>query len=52
MESRPRVTYLLPKSEADWETIRPIFTRLYMDENRTLPQVMRIMKDEHRVSAR
>jgi hypothetical protein len=34
----------------DWEKWRPVFTQLYIDH--TLPEVMRIMEDEHKVRAR
>ncbi|KIX07052.1 uncharacterized protein Z518_05029 [Rhinocladiella mackenziei CBS 650.93] len=47
----PETTYVRPHSEADWDKWRPLFTRLYIEENRTLPQVMEIMRDEHRVWA-
>lgn len=34
-------------SNDDWERLRPDIERLYIDENRTLEEVMRIMADEH-----
>ncbi|KAJ9615446.1 hypothetical protein H2200_001521 [Cladophialophora chaetospira] len=39
--------YFRPRSDADWERWKPLFTRLYKEENRPLPEVMRILKDEH-----
>lgn len=44
-------TYFIPQSKADWEKWRPEFTRLYIKESLILPQVMKIMEDEHRVKA-
>jgi hypothetical protein len=34
-------------SNDDWERLRPDIERLYIDENRTLEDVMRIMTDEY-----
>jgi hypothetical protein len=34
-----------PVTAEDWEDHRALFTRLYIDENRSLKEVMRIMKD-------
>lgn len=31
----------------DWEDQRPTITRLYFDENKTLNEVIQIMKREH-----
>lgn len=39
--------YYRPRSDSDWETWRPLFSRLYKEENRPLPEVMRILKDTH-----
>ncbi len=36
-----------PRSDSDWERWKPLFTRLYKEENRPLPEVMRLLKDEH-----
>jgi hypothetical protein len=44
-------TYFIPQSNADWEKWRPEFTRLYIKESLILPQVMKIMEDEHGVKA-
>lgn len=44
-------TYFIPQSKADWEKWRPEFTRLYIKESLILPQVMKIMVDEHGVKA-
>jgi hypothetical protein len=41
----PPVTY--PPSAKDWENHRRIFTDLYRVENKTLDQVMEIMKNEY-----
>ena len=48
----PTNNHFRPQTEVDWEKWRPVFTRLYMDEGRHLPEVMQIMKDEHNVWAR
>jgi hypothetical protein len=34
-------------SNDDWERLRHVIESLYIDENRTLENVMRIMTDEH-----
>jgi hypothetical protein len=34
-------------SPADWERQKPLITQLYVDEKRSLNQVMEIMADEH-----
>lgn len=39
-----RVTWASP---ADWERQKPLITQLYVDEKRSLKQVMEIMADEH-----
>ncbi|ETI26301.1 hypothetical protein G647_03078 [Cladophialophora carrionii CBS 160.54] len=36
-----------PRTDSDWEVWRPLFTRLYKEENRPLPEVMRILRDQH-----
>ena len=46
------MTYTVPRSEAEWEKWRPVFTQLYMDENLPLPRVMSVMEDRHQVKAR
>jgi hypothetical protein len=47
----PTMAYFRPRSKADWEKWRPVFTRLYIEESRPLPQVMEIMEDQHRLRA-
>lgn len=37
---------------ADWERHKLTITRLYLDENKTLGEVMRIMRDQHGFDAR
>ena len=44
--------YIVPRTPAEWERWRPVFTRYYMDQNLPLPKVMKLMEDEHRVKAR
>lgn len=34
-------------SNDDWERLRPVIESLYIDENRTLKDVMKIMADNH-----
>ncbi|OAL37507.1 hypothetical protein AYO20_03356 [Fonsecaea nubica] len=34
-------------SGADWERFRPVFTHLYLEDNRPLPEVMKIMRERH-----
>ncbi|KIW23121.1 uncharacterized protein PV07_11347 [Cladophialophora immunda] len=34
-------------SQAEWEKFRPVFTQLYIEENRPLPEVMGIMREKH-----
>lgn len=34
-------------SNDDWERLRPVIESLYIDENRTLKDVIRIMTNEH-----
>lgn len=36
-----------PVAAEDWDRLRPIFTGLYMKENRALPEVMKIMEDKY-----
>jgi hypothetical protein len=36
----------------DWERHRSIITKLYLEENKTLGEVMRIMRDDHGFDAR
>ncbi|RMZ85368.1 hypothetical protein DV737_g807, partial [Chaetothyriales sp. CBS 132003] len=38
---------ITPRTEAEWEQLKPIFTNLYMDQNLPLPKVMKIMEEEH-----
>jgi len=45
-------TFSHPQSDDDWEAIRPTFTRYYIEERRTLPEVMEIMKQKHNFDAR
>ncbi|RMZ89141.1 hypothetical protein DV736_g3618, partial [Chaetothyriales sp. CBS 134916] len=40
-----------PRTEAEWEQWKPIFTKLYMDQNQPLPKVMKIMEEDHGVKA-
>jgi hypothetical protein len=44
--------YFRPRSESDWELWRPLFTRLYKEENRPLPEVMQIMRQDNNFWAR
>ncbi|KIX98832.1 uncharacterized protein Z520_05293 [Fonsecaea multimorphosa CBS 102226] len=46
MESPTRDQKRAP-SGAEWERLRPDFTRLYKTENRPLPEVMKIMREQH-----
>ena len=41
-----------PRSENDWERWRPLFTSLYKEQNRPLPEVMAFLKDNHNFWAR
>ncbi|RMZ82255.1 hypothetical protein DV738_g1909, partial [Chaetothyriales sp. CBS 135597] len=45
------MTLVTPRTEADWEPWRPIFTRLYKEQDQPLPKVMRIMEEEYGVKA-
>ncbi len=36
----------------DWERWRPVFTHLYIDQDHTLPEVMKIMENDYKVCAR
>jgi len=36
----------------DWERVKPVISRLYKDEGKTLKQVMIEMEKEHRFKAR
>jgi hypothetical protein len=40
-----------PPSRHDWEVHREYFTQLYQDEERSLKEVMEIMKDRHHFHA-
>ncbi|KIW50396.1 hypothetical protein PV05_11986 [Exophiala xenobiotica] len=35
----------------DWERWRPVFTHLYIDQDHTLPEVMKIMENDYKVCA-
>jgi hypothetical protein len=39
-------------TKEDWGKWRTVFTQLYIDEDHTLPEVMKIMEDKHKVCAR
>jgi len=40
-----------PPTSQDWENHRHIFTRLYSFENKTLDQVMEVMKNDYQFKA-
>ena len=40
------------KTKEHWETYRPVFTQLYMDQDLALPKVMNILEDNYNVYAR
>ena len=44
--------YVRPLSDAEWEKAKPNFTRLYIQEKRTLPEVMKLMEEHHGFRAR
>ncbi len=33
--------------DAGWRDVRPIFTKLYLDEGKTLKECMKVMEAEH-----
>ena len=47
-----KMTCITPRTDAEWEEWRPLFSQLYMDEKLPLPKVMMIMEDQHNVKAR
>jgi hypothetical protein len=44
MEAHSRRTWARPE---EWELHRPLIKRLYVDEDRTLKEVMKVMSSEH-----
>ena len=42
---------VLDDSEKKWESVKPLIESLYMDQNKTLKQVQRDMKDLHSFAA-
>lgn len=44
--------YVRPLSEAEWEKAKPHFTKLYIGESKTLPDVMKLMETRHGFKAR
>ena len=51
MENPSTVKILAGPSPREWELHRPTIRRLYLDEDWSLPRVMRIMQKEHRFKA-
>ncbi len=41
-----------PRTDAEWDRVRPTFTTLYITEQRPLPEVMQILRDKYNFVAR
>lgn len=45
-------TYVRSLSDTEWENAKPNFTKYYIDEMKTLPEVMKLMETRHGFKAR
>jgi len=43
--------FIIPRSEKDWEPFRPRIAELYVEQKKTLLEVMELMKEEMRLDA-